>query len=100
MADSVVTYEALSTAATNVAHHKQNFDDMIKGMDGIVSSLEGEWKGQAKAEFENEFAKLKPTLEKFSELLGRYSDELNKHVNRTIENEAAGKQSINQSLSF
>lgn len=100
MADSVVTYEALTGAASSVAQHKQNFDEMIQGMTGIVSSLEGVWQGVAKTEFETAFEQLKPTLMKFSGLLGRYSEELNKHVVRTQETESAGTQSINQSLSF
>lgn len=100
MADSVVTYEALTSAASSVTQHKQNFDEMIRGMTGIVSSLEGVWQGVAKTEFETAFEQLKPTLIKFSELLGRYSEELNKHVVRTQETESAGTQSINQSLSF
>lgn len=98
MADSVVTYEALTSAASSVMQHKQNFDEMIQGMTGIVSSLDGQWQGVAKTEFETAFAELKPTLVKFSALLGRYSEELNKHVARTQETEGQGVSSINQAL--
>lgn len=96
----VILYEALASAASSVTKHKQNFDEMIQGMTGIVSSLDGVWQGVAKTEFETAFEQLKPTLTKFSDLLGRYAEELNKHVTRTQETESAGTQSINQSLSF
>ena len=73
---------------------------MISGMTTIVSSLNGQWEGVAKTEFENAFQNLKPTLQKFSELLGRYSSELDKEVAGMMEKESGSAQRISSNLTL
>lgn len=100
MPNVTMTYEAMSSASSQVKTHKQNFDSMITGMSSIVSSLSGQWEGVAKTEFENQFAVLKPTLQKFAELMGRYSTELEKEVADMMEKESGSAQRISSNLAI
>lgn len=100
MANVTMTYEAMSNASAQVKTHKENFDSMISGMTTIVSSLNGQWEGVAKTEFENAFQNLKPTLQKFSELLGRYGTELDKEVAGMMEKESGSAQRISSNLTL
>ena len=98
--DYSISYEALQHAATQVRQHKQNFDTMISGMTTIVDGLSGQWEGVAKTEFENAFQTLKPTLKKFSELMKRYGDELDKEVAETQQSQSGRRQTVNRNLSL
>lgn len=100
MADVTMTYEAMRSAADQVKLHKENFDDMISGMTSIISSLNGQWEGVAKTEFETAFHNLKPTLQRFSELLGRYHTELNQEVSGMSEKEQSSARRISSNLSL
>lgn len=95
-----ISYEALQNAASQVRLHKQNFDEMISGMTTIVDGLSGQWEGVAKTEFENAFRTLKPTLQKFSELMQRYSEELDKEVAETQQSQTGRRQSISSNLTL
>lgn len=100
MADVTMTYEAMRSAADQVKLHKENFDSMISGMTAILSGLNGQWEGVAKTEFETAFQNLKPTLQKFSELLGRYGTELNQEVSGMTEKEQGSAHRISSNLSL
>lgn len=100
MANVTMTYEAMSNASAQVKTHKENFDSMISSLTTIVSSLNGQWEGVAKTEFENAFQNLKPTLQKFSELLGRYSAELDKEVATVMEQQSSSAQRIGGNLTL
>ncbi len=100
MPNVTMNYEAISSASAQVKAYKQNFDSMITGMSAILSGLNGQWEGAAKEEFENQFAVLKPTLQKFAELMGRYSDELDKEVADMMEKESGSAQRISHQLTL
>ena len=100
MADSHMNYEALEQAETKVKQHKENFDSMISDLTQNLSSLTGQWDGAAKQAFDEQFAALKPQLEKFAELLGRYGLELKAEVKSEQERQAQRKTDIQNNLEF
>ena len=100
MNDYGISYEALQNAANQVRQHKDNFDTMISGMTTIVDGLSGQWEGVAKTEFENAFRTLKPTLQKFSALMQRYSEELDKEVAETQQSQSGRRQSVQRNLTL
>jgi WXG100 family type VII secretion target len=100
MANVTMTYEAMKNASSQIKTHKTNFDDMISGMTTIVNSLNGQWEGVAKEEFESAFQSLKPTLQKFSQLLERYYEELDREVADMMEKEGGSARRIGRNLSL
>lgn len=100
MADLLMNYEAMKEASGKVKTHKENFDEMISGMTTIIESLNGQFEGVAKTEFENAFYTLKPNLTKLATLLGQYSVELDQAVVDASQQQQASAQRIGTNLSL
>lgn len=100
MPDVTMTYDAMSTASGQVKTHKENFDTMLTGLISLVSDLEGKWEGVAKDEFQDAFDKIKPTLEKFADLLERYNTELETEVASMMKKDSSGGQRIGANLAI
>lgn len=98
--DSLMNYEALEQAEVKVTQHKRDFDTMINDLTKNIANLTGQWDGAAKKEFDAQFEALKPQLKKFSELLGRYSEELKAEVKSERERQSERTVSIRNSLEF
>lgn len=76
MADIKISYQTLSDVAAKVKQHRENYDAMIKDFKGNLRSLDGQWSGEAKNQFDKEFEALRPQLEKFGNTLGAYAEAL------------------------
>ena len=100
MHDVAMTYEAMSNASNQVKAHKESFDKMLSELNSLVSDLEGKWEGAAKKEFQEAFDKLKPTLEKFAELLKQYDTELKTEVTSMQQKDSSGSQRIGANLAI
>lgn len=100
MADSLMNYDALEKASAKVKQCKENFDSMIKDLTKSLSELTGQWDGAAKKEFDTQFEALKPKLNEFVALLGRYELELKAEVKSEQERQAERKVKIGTELEY
>ena len=63
----------------------QTFEDTIAKMQSLLNTLEGEWDGQACAEYVNQFNSLKPSFNKMRNLIEDLSLQLNGTANAVEE---------------
>ncbi len=76
MADVLITYEAMDTAAKNVETARTNLDDVTKFLDGAVKALDGVWVGETQKAFVEAWQQSKPTMQKLAEAVAKYAPEL------------------------
>ncbi len=69
-------YSAMSELAKEVRTMNDDFQEMIKNLDSLVESLDGQWQGKAQVEFATAYSKLKPKLQTISETLQNYATEI------------------------
>lgn len=62
---------------------------ILKQLDGEISKLEADWEGMAQSAFVSEYNGLKPTLNKFVQLLSEVSTQLNQ-IASTMETTDSG----------
>lgn len=98
MADSVMNYESLEQAATALKTHKENIDQMLSDLTQHLGSLTGQWEGVSKREFDEQFEKLKPNIQKFAQLLENYSKELKTEIQSEQERQQNRKTVISTNL--
>lgn len=68
-----VTPELLRSEAKNVRSIKSNHDNEMSQLYKIVSALESNWKGKSQDAFVANFESMKPTFQKFSQMLEEYA---------------------------
>lgn len=100
MQDVAMTYEAIRGASDRVKAHKERFDTVLAGLNGLVSELDGNWEGVAKDEFREAYDHLKPTLETFAALLERYTVELENEMASMMSQDSRGGRRIGSNLTI
>lgn len=88
-----VTPELLRQDAKTVDNLKTQHADLIKKLDNIVKGLDNVWIGESQTAFVQEYDAMKPTFNKFIDILGRYSSEMISSANilEEADKEAAAK---------
>lgn len=88
-----VTPDLLRQDAKQVEGLKSQHVDLIKKLDSIVRGLDNVWIGESQKAFVQEYDAMKPTFNKFVEILGKYSTEMVNSANilEEADKEAAAK---------
>ena len=89
MADVLMSYGSLETAAGQVNQAKADLDQVITFLSNAVNALEGNWSGDSYNAFVNAWNESRPTMQKLSEAVGNFAPELNKAVENQKATEAA-----------
>lgn len=80
MADILMTYSSLESAAGKINQAQANLEDITTALDSAVSALEGSWSGQAYQAFVNAWQESKPTMQRLAAAVGNFAPELNSAV--------------------
>ena len=94
MADILMTYSSMETAANNIKSAKESLDNVIGDLQKAVSALEGFWSGTSYEAFKNAWLESKPTMERLSAPIGNFAPELEKAKTRQQEVEQQNAASM------
>ena len=94
MADVMMTYASLQTAASNVNAAKADLEDVIARLESAVAALDGNWSGESYNAFVAAWQESKPTMQRLAEAVGRFAPELNNAVVAQQERESATAASM------
>ena len=89
----------MTTLSKEANDLKTDFDTMVKNLNTLVNSLNGQWEGAAQKEFATAYSKLKPKLTTISKVLDTYSTAVKQVAVGEEKTESATTASINN-LSF
>ncbi|WP_373846196.1 WXG100 family type VII secretion target [Bacteroides heparinolyticus] len=64
-----ITPEAMHDRANEFRGAQADFDQIVEKMRGLITTLQGEWEGQASNRFASQFEALQPSFTKMSELI-------------------------------
>ena len=95
-ADISMSYGSMEALAKEINNINGDFNTMRSGLSSLVSSLNGEWEGTAKKEFEVAYSKLAPKLEAISNVLTRYTAAVNTVAANTKNTDSGTAQSASQ----
>ena len=76
MIDLIIRYSTVSRIGAEAERQQERFKEMRKSLDTLVDSLEVQWNGAGRTEFEAAYNKVKPVLKDVSSLLRKYTKEL------------------------
>lgn len=94
--DFAMDYSALAELAKQVSNMQTDFTYLLKSLDDLVASLDGQWQGKAQVEFAVAYSKLKPELDTISEVLQNYATEINNAVVNEQDMECINKALANK----
>ena len=94
-ADISMSYGSMEALAKEINNVNGEFNTMRSGLASLVSSLNGEWEGAAKKEFEVAYSKLAPKLEAIGNVLTRYTAAVNTVAENTKSTDSGTAQLVN-----
>ena len=95
-----LTPEMLRSEAKNVRRIKNNHDNEMGQLYKIVSALERDWKGKSQDAFVANFESMKPTFQKFSQMLEEYAALMDLSANEMETKDADLASRIAKSATF
>lgn len=71
-----MTPETMRARASQTDRQAETMESVIKSMDNLLTTLKGEWEGDAVKGYEERYNNIKPHLTKAKELLGEIASNL------------------------
>ncbi len=71
-----MTPSTMRTRASQTDKHAQSMQELINAMDKLLTTLKGEWEGDAMKGYEDRYNKIKPSFKNAKELLDEIAHNL------------------------